>query len=219
MLERPDRAVVITLASVKNRPRLLAASLAVALVVSLVGGYVWSRTVADSGNSEPDAVLDDPQDRTIPSDPFAIEPNDDLAGDRLPIVDIADRDGNDVSTESLLGDEPLVINFWFSSCPPCAKELPEFAEAHAEFGDDVRFIGVNTIDSVPVMERFACERGVTYEQFRDDLAEFTDGIGASNFPVTIFVTSDGTIVEQTGVVDADDLREKITSLQAKEELL
>ena len=37
-----------TLRDVKiDRPRLLAVSLGVAVVVSLGGGYVWSRTVAD----------------------------------------------------------------------------------------------------------------------------------------------------------------------------
>lgn len=203
-----------------GRPRLFAASLAVAVVVSLIGGYVWSQTIADD-SVELDARLSDPQDRDIPTDgsEFEIRPNGNVQGDPLPLATISNREGQDVSTAELLGGDPLVINFWFSSCPPCAAELPEFAEAHEEFGDEVRFIGVNTIDSVPVMERFAGERGVTYEQFRDDLAEFTDGIRAVNFPVTIFVTSDGTIVEQTGVIDVEGLREKIANLQAQEELV
>ena len=209
--------MVITLASMTVRPRLLAVSLAVALVVGVVGGVVWSQTNDDTPAL--DAVLDDPQDREIDTGEFEIRPNGNVQGDPLPLATVSDRDGSDVSTAELLGGDPLVINFWFSSCPPCAAELPEFAESHAEFGDDVRFIGVNTIDSVPVMERFSEERGVTYEQFRDDLAEFTDGIRAVNFPVTIFVTSDGTIVEQTGVIDADGLREKITNLREQEELV
>lgn len=217
---RPHRAtwtgVVITLASMKIRPRLLVASLAVALVVGIAGGIVWSQNNDDTPPL--DAILDDPQDRDIETGEFEIRPNGNVEGDPLPLATISDRDGNDVSTAELLGGDPLVINFWFSTCPPCAAELPEFAEAHDEFGDEVRFIGVNTIDSVPVMERFSAERGVTYEQFRDDLAEFTDGIRAVNFPITIFVTSDGTIVEQTGVIDADGLREKITILKAQEEL-
>jgi hypothetical protein len=87
---------------------------------------------------------------------------------------------------------------------------------HGEVGDDVRFIGVNTIDSIEVMERFAGERGVSYELYRDEYAEFTDGIGASAFPVTIFVTSKGQIVEQTGALDADELRDKVDELLALE---
>ena len=36
------------------------------------------------------------------------------------------------------------------------------------------------------------------------------------FPVTLFVTSDGTIIEQTGVLDADQLRDRVDELQAVE---
>ncbi|MDX2380255.1 MAG: redoxin family protein [Acidimicrobiia bacterium] len=192
------------------RPRLLAGSLAVAAVVGIVGGLVWAQ---QSDDDAVEATLSDPQGVvTYPADGLG---NDDVAGDQMPIVDLADADGNDVSTGEFLGD-PLVVNFWFSTCPPCAKELPDFAEVHAEVGDEVRFVGVNTIDSVEVMERFAGDRGVRYELYRDDYAEFTDGIGASAFPVTIFVTSEGVIVGQTGALDADELREQVDQLLAKE---
>ena len=157
--------------------------------------------------------LDDPQGVvTYPNDGLG---NTDVEGDPMPIVILADADGNEISTGDFVGD-PLVVNFWFSTCPPCAKELPDFAAVHGEVGDDVRFIGVNTIDSIEVMERFAGERGVSYELYRDEYAEFTDGIGASAFPVTIFVTSKGRIVEQTGALDADQLRDKVDELLALE---
>ena len=196
-----------------RRTRLLVGSLAVAAVVGVAGGAILARLVDDD---EPvDAVLTDPQDRDVPADVSGIEPNESVEGRELPDAVLSDRDGNEVPVSSFVG-EPLVVNFWFSTCPPCAKELPAFAEVHSARGDEVRFIGVNTIDSVPVMERFAGERGVAYELYRDDLAELTDGIGASNFPVTIFVTSDGTIVDQTGALDAAELDARIDDLLARE---
>jgi hypothetical protein len=36
-------------------------------------------------------------------------------------------------------------------------------------------------------------------------------------PITLFVTSDGTIVEQTGALDADELRAEIADLLAAED--
>jgi thiol-disulfide isomerase/thioredoxin len=192
------------------RPRLLAVSLAIAAVIGIVGGLIWAQ---NSNDDAVDASLDDPQGVvTYPNDGLG---NTDVEGDPMPIVILADADGNEISTGDFVGD-PLVVNFWFSTCPPCAKELPDFAAVHGEVGDDVRFIGVNTIDSIEVMERFAGERGVSYELYRDEYAEFTDGIGASAFPVTIFVTSEGQIVEQTGVLDAAQLRDKVDELLALE---
>lgn len=137
--------------------------------------------------------------------------NGDVRGEPLPIVDVGDRDGNVISSASFVG-EPLVVNFWFSTCPPCARELPDFAEVHAEVGDQVRFIGINPEDSVQSMERFAGERGVQYELFLDDTREFTDAIGATAFPITLFVTPEGGIVSQTGAIDADELRNEIDQL-------
>ena len=187
------------------RPRLLVGSLLVAVVV--IGIFVW--TQRSDGNDAPlDVTLTDPGGVvTYPDDGLG---NNNVQGDLFPDVTLLDRDGNDVTTADLLG-EPLVVNLWYSTCAPCAKELPAFAEVDAET-DDVRFIGVNTLDSVEVMERFAGERGVEYDLFRDQLADLADGIGATAFPITLFVTSDGIIVAQTGPLNADQLRSKIGDL-------
>lgn len=199
-------ASVTTLMGVKiARPRLLAGSLGVAALLVVA----FAAVSGNGSDDEPDARLTDSREVIgFPDDGLA---NEDLQGDPLPLVTLGDRDGNDSDTASFLG-QPLVVNFWFADCPPCAKELPDFAEAHAEFGDRVRFIGVNPRDSIEKMERFASERGVSYELYRDDFAEFTDAISAVNFPITLFVTPEGRIIEQTGVIDADDLRTEITQL-------
>ncbi len=212
MAERAGRSALGSLDSVKIRPRLLVGSLVAA--VAVVGVFAWTQR-PDDNSGDLDAQLSDPGAVvTFPNDGLG---NEAVQGTAFPDVTLADADGNDVTTADLLG-EPLVVNLWFSTCPPCAKELPAFAEVDAE-RDDVRFVGVNTIDSVEVMERFAGERGVQYDLFRDDFAELADGVGAVAFPVTLFVTSDGTIVEQSGALDADELRAKIDQLMLEESKL
>jgi peroxiredoxin len=195
---------------VKIRPRLLVGSLLAA--VAIIGLVVWIQASGDD-DADVDATLEDPQ--AVITYPNGGLGNDDVRGEPFPDVVLIDTDDNEVTTADLLG-EPLVVNLWYSTCPPCAKELPYFAEVDAET-DAVRFIGVNTLDSLEVMERFAGERGVEYDLFRDEFAELGDAIGATAMPVTLFVTSDGTIVEQTGVLDADELRAKIADLLADDE--
>jgi peroxiredoxin len=196
--------------AVRFRPRLLVASLAVAIVV--IGLFAWTQRSSDDGDDGVDATLTDPGD--VVTYPRTGLGNDPVAGEPLPVATLVDADGNEISTTELIG-EPLVVNLWYTTCPPCAKELPEFAEVDAET-DDVRFIGINNIDSLEVMEEFAGERGVEYELLRDESADFTDAIGAVAFPITLFVASDGTIVDQTGALDADELRQRITELLASE---
>ena len=110
-------------------------------------------------------------------------------------VDLRDGDGR-----------PMVVNLWYSNCPPCARELADFAAVHGEVGDDVRFVGVNPYDTAATMTRFAADRGVTYELLRDPGFELSDALGIAAFPVTLFVDPDGRIVEQTAALDDDELR-------------
>jgi peroxiredoxin len=186
------------------------------VAVTVVGLFAWTQRSSGPGGDALDARLTDPGAViTYPNDGIG---NQAVAGTKLPEVTLTDADGNEVDTADLLGGRPLVVNLWFSTCAPCAKELPEFAAVDAE-RDDVRFVGVNALDSVEVMNKFANERGVQYELLRDNLSELADGIGAVAMPVTLFVTSDGTIVQQTGRIDADQLRADIDQLMIAESKL
>ncbi|MEM1332772.1 MAG: TlpA disulfide reductase family protein [Actinomycetota bacterium] len=193
------------------RPRLLAVSLAIAVVVSAVGALVWANAVGSDrrADAQVDAALT--ESGVVPFPDTGIT-NPDMEGDVLPAADLSDEFGAIVPTASLLGDQPLVLNFWFSTCAPCRKELPDFAEVHGEVGDEVRFLGVNPMDTWAVQERFATERGVEYDLLLDDLQELQLGLEILNFPTTLFVTPDGMIVEQAGVLDADGLRMKVDEL-------
>jgi thiol-disulfide isomerase/thioredoxin len=35
----------------------------------------------------------------------------------------------DFTLSSLLGDKPIVLNYWASNCAPCASEMPGFQKA------------------------------------------------------------------------------------------
>jgi peroxiredoxin len=108
----------------------------------------------------------------------------------------------------------MVVNLWYSTCPPCARELTYFAAVEADFGDEVRFVGVNPLDDDETMQRFAAERGVDYELFSDSDGELEDALGVVQYPVTLFVTADGEIVGQVGALGQADLRDRVEELLA-----
>ena len=137
-----------------------------------------------------------------------IEPNNDASGDPLVATDLVNLDGETVATGTLTG-EPLVLNFWFSTCVPCRKELPDFAEVDAELAGAVRFVGVNPFQPSETEERFARDLGVEFELLYDPDGELVSGLGLSRFPVTLLVTAEGTVVDQTGALSADELRQLI----------
>ena len=187
------------------RPRLLVSSLAVAALVGVIGGWALSKTSAFDGDGVPDdIVLDAPGEYQEPAEgtPSAV------SATRFPDVVLTAADGSEIRSSDLLG-QPLVVNFWYSTCPPCERELRAFAEVHADVGDRVRFVGVDHIDSPEVMEEFAADRGVQYELLRDPDGELIDALGMVTFPLTLFIDENGVIVGESGVLDADTLRHHI----------
>jgi peroxiredoxin len=179
----------------------------VAVLAIIIGGAIgWSRLGGDDG-ADDEVRLDTPGEYVEPGAPT----NPPLPTEQLPDVELVAADGSAVELPD--GDpRPMVINLWYSTCPPCARELGDFAEVHGEVGDEVRFIGVDAQDTKAAMERFAADRGVRYELLRDPDFALTDELRIVAYPVTLFVASDGRILERTGPIDDDALRDKITEL-------
>ncbi|GAA5025926.1 TlpA disulfide reductase family protein [Microbacterium fluvii] len=97
-----------------------------------------------------------------------------IAGDfRVVEIDPADRTepvaftgvdeaGAAVASDDFAG-QVLVVNFWYAACGPCRAEAPELNEAFDRTGgDDVAFLGVNTVDSAAAAAAFADTYEVSY---------------------------------------------------------
>lgn len=190
------------------RKRLLVGSLVVSAVASVAIGLA----IANSGNSGNGDVSQ--LDGTGPTfQPPTIGTNAVVQGKPLPNVLVQTLQGADVATKDLVG-HPMVINVWGSTCGPCKKELPDFAKVQKVYGDQVRFVGIDYLPASDHEEKFARDKGVQYELLYDGTGKFIAKIGIAAFPVTLFVTANGTIVKQTGQLD----EAKLTAL-IKSELL
>ncbi len=132
----------------RRRPLMIV--LAITLVVSIFGGWALSR----SNDNRLDVELDTPGTYDAPGGGIPTAPA--IQGDLLPDVTVKTLTGDDVTLRSLVG-QPMVINVWYSSCVPCAKELPAFGSVHRVLGDQVRFVGLNTQDNAAKAEQFARE--------------------------------------------------------------
>lgn len=169
----------------------------VAVLLAVGAGWAASRSNNDDSDT---AILDTRVTFEQPS----IETNAAVTGDPLPDATVQNLAGDDFSVASLIG-QPMVINIWGSTCGPCKKELPDFAAAHAQYGDSVRFVGIDYLPASDREEEFARSRGVEYELFYDGDGEFVNDAGVAAFPVTLFVDPNGRIVRQTGQLDEAEL--------------
>ena len=79
----------------------------------------------------------------------------------LPLMDDA------ILSEILTSGDPIVLNVWASWCIPCRSEAPLLAAAHAAFGDDVAFIGVDIEDTQDGARAFIAEYGLEFVSYFD----------------------------------------------------
>lgn len=196
----------------RSRPPLLialgagvAATVTTVVVLFVIGN--------DSNNRQVDVVLDVPGEYQTPG----IATNVPMQGKLLTHAQILDLQDRTIDTgQALINDtdpRPLLINFWFSNCLPCKREMPALQQAHRQYGDRVRFIGINPQDSPEITRSFAQDLGIDYELFRDPNANFVVANGVATFPTTLFVSASGRIVIQTaGELSPTDIMSSIETL-------
>ncbi|NLV56754.1 MAG: TlpA family protein disulfide reductase [Acidimicrobiales bacterium] len=147
---------------------LLAAAVTFVAVLSVVGG--------DDGDADerPRATLE--------------------AAERAPDVVLERFDGEPLRLSDYRG-QPLVVNFWGSWCVPCVEEMPDLQRVHQALGDRVAFLGVNVRDTPEAADAMVERTGVTYDLARDPDGELGRALDVANWPTTVLIDSDGTVVE------------------------
>ena len=110
-------------------------------------------------------------------------------------------------------DKPAVVNVWASWCLPCRSEAPLLAQAHAEHGDRVEFIGVDVQDSQAGAKAFLAEFELDFDHFFDPDRQVPNAYGGFGTPITLFFAPGGELVSlHNGVVDERALALNIDEL-------
>jgi cytochrome c biogenesis protein CcmG/thiol:disulfide interchange protein DsbE len=173
---------------VTGRRRFLLSAVAI-LVVSIAGGWLLSRAGDDSSSNEGVVVLSPgstSQDPTIGTNALN-------TGKAFPVVRVESLDGEPVTLGEPTG-KPFLVNFWYSTCEPCKREMPALVAAQEKYGIDI--VGVNPRDTAELARDFADEYGITYPLLRDPNGASLVALGVGTFPMTYLVSGDGTILEQ-----------------------
>jgi len=165
-------------------------------MIGLAIGVVMAIPIAIVLSNRNDSVdhidLNAPESSDLPSNPVT-----DLTGKKVTLADLHD-------------DSVMVVNFWQKSCAPCRKEMPAFEQVHQEYGDKVRFVGVDGGDELEVVQEFIADVGVTYDIVRDPAFELATAMGVRVYPATFLIDRTGAVVSATyGEMDVAQLRSLI----------
>lgn len=111
-------------------------------------------------------------------------------------------------------DRPIVLNVWASWCVPCRSEAPLLRTANDQFGQQVRFIGIDVRDSQDGARKFIAEFGLNgFTHFFDRDGSVPAGLRGFGVPLTFFFAPGGELIHlHSGVIDERTLALQIDEL-------
>ena len=182
----------------------------VAVLVTLValvacGGGDASEEMASNGSEQPvsESTVEPVAAETVPDFELALFGNENHA------------DGELVSLSDFKG-RPVVLNFWFPSCPPCRAEMPDFEAAFLRHEDSgLQFIGVQQVglDSAQDGQEFIDELGISYAIGPDTDSAIFLAYEITSFPTTYFLDREHNVVRKwQGPLNEEKLEEFIAVL-------
>ena len=106
-------------------------------------------------------------------------------------------DGQSFSLSDLRG-KPVVINLWWSGCPPCRTEQPMLNDIADQLGSSAHVVGINVRDSSPDMgaayvRKFQVPYPSVYDPSGKALLAFNAGLSPRTIPTTLVLDSTGRI--------------------------
>ena len=84
-----------------------------------------------------------------------------------------------------------LINFWFTDCPPCVKEIPELNRLKEKYNDKVNFIAITFDDKEDVMDLLE-KKDFKFIQIINS-QDYINEIGIKAYPKNVFIDKEGKI--------------------------
>ena len=172
----------------RNWPVLIAGfAVLTVIAVVFIGGFDPG---GETQHSDASAVLENaPAQVSLPASGPPLE-----AGDLPYDFTLADVEGNPVSLNAFIG-RPLIINYWATWCGPCRIEMPHLQNTFETRGaDGLALLALNQDETVPEIEDFYDEFGLTFPALLDEGNRTSENYGVGRIlPTTFFINAQGEI--------------------------
>jgi len=122
--------------------------------------------------------------------------------------------GQVVNFSDLLGERPIVLNFWAGLCPPCRAEMPDLQVFNEKFQDRALLLGIDIgqftgLGTQEDAQDLLDELGVTYPAGFTTEGGVVRDYEVLGMPTTVFIGADGKVFSKwTGALNDVVLEEK-----------
>ncbi len=133
-------------------------------------------------------------------------------GSKLPAFSAALLSGGKFETSNL-GDNVTILNFWFTSCAPCIKEMPVLNALVDSFaGKPVSFYAF-TYEKTDEVENFLKKKQFKFNH-AVDAKSIIDKLGVSQYPLTIILDKKGLVryISQSEIITYEQIKNQINRL-------
>ena len=115
-------------------------------------------------------------------------------GDTIAKISLPDMAGNKINLPEDTKGKVILIHFWASWCPYCAKEINAISTLHEALREK-GFIpfSINVGEAKEVVEPYLAQLKVTYSVLLDANAEAVKACGVTGIPTTFICDGDGVI--------------------------
>ena len=131
---------------------------------------------------------------------------------KAPDFQLSQFNGSEFRLSSQAGENLVVLNFWYPTCPPCREEMPAFEAAWRRLQADepkVRFLGIfvpQGFDSEQDARDFVAELGLTYGFATDMGGRVAEMFQVQVYPTTVFIDNSGRVFStQISVLDEEKI--------------
>lgn len=136
-------------------------------------------------------------------------------GDVAPNFTLTTLDGKQVNLSQFRG-KPVMLNFWYSTCPGCLAEIPgmqRFYSAQQAAGKDFVILGVNSVDDAQTAQQFAQQYGLSYSLALDNNQQVATLYNLTATPTSYFIDRHGIIRSVVvGPVDESTLQQDVAEI-------
>ncbi|MFD1413529.1 TlpA family protein disulfide reductase [Oceanobacillus jeddahense] len=196
--------------------RIFALVLLLVLVGIVIANVVQDRIADNTTEEEEEAVLVDDGSSSqgaaiAPAESAGVEP-----GEPAPDFELETLEGDNFRLSDLQGQK-VILNFWYSWCPPCIEEMPEIQEFYEDYQDEVEVVAVNMTtheNQFSDVGDFIEEHGHTFTVPLDKEDALSDPYVVYAAPTTYFIGTDGTIQQprKIGPMDYEFMEEMVQGM-------
>ena len=123
----------------------------------------------------------------------------------------ADTVAGDGFEGASLAGKPAVLWFWAPWCPTCRGQIEGVSALVDEYGDEVNFVGVGSLDEAAAIEGFAADVPADLPHLLDPDGEVWRHFGVVEQSTYVVLDADSTVVSE-GYLDDAELADLVSGL-------